>query len=543
MIGNYYTLLYLARTLDEALSGLSPAEIFSQEKGECVLTFPEKSLVFSFSTLTNTVFLRPVVARARTNSIDMLQECIGERVQAVEMHPSDRIMRFRFTSGAQLIARFFGAAGNLLFVNQQGVIVNSMRRGRELVGGTAGDRFDTSQGGSEPRLCLDNLDEPVEARLRKEIPTLGNRLVKEILFRADVPADATILSEQERESVTTAARTLLAGLQSPTPLVFTGPDVTPVFSLVVLRQPVPGEPRFFSDIHEAIRFCIGRRRAKESLGEKRRGVAIIVGRSIGKLRRTIAAVVEDLDRGERAREYERMGNLLLTYPGAVQGEMSMVSLSDAAGELNIPLDPRQSPVHNAQRYFEKAKRARSARHQAEERLAGLRSRLERLTTLAAALDRIQSNDEFGHFMKDHTSDLARIGLDNKGAPEEVLPFRVFTVEGGFQVLAGKSSANNDLLTMKHAKPNDLWFHARGASGSHVVLRVGTGRGEPGKRAREQAAAIAAYYSKMKTAKHVPVAMTERKYVHKPRGAPAGTVVIEREKVIFANPSLPAGSEE
>jgi predicted ribosome quality control (RQC) complex YloA/Tae2 family protein len=112
------------------------------------------------------------------------------------------------------------------------------------------------------------------------------------------------------------------------------------------------------------------------------------------------------------------------------------------------------------------------------------------------------------------------------------------VDGGFEVWAGKSSDSNDLLTLRHAKPDDLWFHARGSSGSHVLLRVASAPGEPSKRAREQAAAIAAYFSKMKTASLVPVAMTEKRYVRKPRGAPAGTVVLEREKVVFVEPELP-----
>ena len=127
----------------------------------------------------------------------------------------------------------------------------------------------------------------------------------------------------------------------------------------------------------------------------------------------------------------------------------------------------------------------------------------------------------------------------KSDTREHLPFRIFTVDGGFEVWAGKSSKNNDELTMKFAKPNDLWFHARGAAGSHVVLKVNTGKGEPSKKAREQAASIAAYYSKMKNAKQVPVAMTEKKFVRKPKGAAPGSVAVERDKVIFAEPALPA----
>jgi predicted ribosome quality control (RQC) complex YloA/Tae2 family protein len=128
-------------------------------------------------------------------------------------------------------------------------------------------------------------------------------------------------------------------------------------------------------------------------------------------------------------------------------------------------------------------------------------------------------------------------------PEERPPFRVFTVDGGFQVWAGKSGENNDLLSTRHTAKNDLWFHVRGISGSHVVIKMGTGRGEVSRRAKEQAAAIAAYYSKMKKARHVPVIMCEGKFVRKPKGAPAGTVTVERETVLFVDPALPEGAED
>ena len=158
--------------------------------------------------------------------------------------------------------------------------------------------------------------------------------------------------------------------------------------------------------------------------------------------------------------------------------------------------------------------------------------------LLSGLESVAATDDLREFMSVHSIELEELGLGEKSAQKEQLPFRVFTVDGGFEVWAGKSSANNDLLTMKHAKPNDLWFHARGSSGSHVVLKIGSGKGEVSKKAKEQAAGIAAYYSKMKTSKLVPVAMTEKKYVRKPKGSPPGTVTIEREKVIFAEPRLP-----
>ncbi|MEX2088804.1 MAG: NFACT RNA binding domain-containing protein, partial [Bacteroidota bacterium] len=166
-----------------------------------------------------------------------------------------------------------------------------------------------------------------------------------------------------------------------------------------------------------------------------------------------------------------------------------------------------------------------------------------LRRLRDQLAPIQTLEQLREFLSAHGGELEQAGFKGTGAggkkQKEEVPFRIFTVDGGFQVWAGKSSENNDLLTTKYAKPNDYWFHARGSSGSHVILRAGTGKGEPGKKALEQAASVAAYYSKMKKAKNIPVAMTLKKYVRKPKGAPVGTVTIEREKVLFVDPELPA----
>jgi len=155
---------------------------------------------------------------------------------------------------------------------------------------------------------------------------------------------------------------------------------------------------------------------------------------------------------------------------------------------------------------------------------------------------ISTADDLKHYTEENRKALSQFGLKaEKSGPmkkEELLPFRVFTVAGGFQVWAGKSGENNDLLSTRHTAKNDLWFHARGVGGSHVVLKIGTGKGEVSKQAIEQAAAIAAYYSKMKKSKLVPVTMCEGKYVRKPKGVPAGTVTVEREKTIFAEPALP-----
>jgi predicted ribosome quality control (RQC) complex YloA/Tae2 family protein len=114
----------------------------------------------------------------------------------------------------------------------------------------------------------------------------------------------------------------------------------------------------------------------------------------------------------------------------------------------------------------------------------------------------------------------------------------YTLPGGWEVLAGRTSRDNDILSLKIARPNDWWFHVRGLPGSHVVLRVPRGQ-EPDRDTVRAAAAIAAWHCKKRDARQVSVAATRAQNVSKPRGAPPGTVEVRKETAIQVRPALPA----
>ena len=122
---------------------------------------------------------------------------------------------------------------------------------------------------------------------------------------------------------------------------------------------------------------------------------------------------------------------------------------------------------------------------------------------------------------------------NKKEESAVSPFKVTEIEG-FQVLVGKNAQNNDLLTMKYAYKEDLWLHAKDVSGSHVVVKYIPGRNFP-KFVIERAAQLAAFYSKRKNEGLVPVIVTPRKYIRKPKGALPGKVIVEREDIVLVEP--------
>ncbi|MFN8646755.1 MAG: NFACT RNA binding domain-containing protein [Gemmatimonadales bacterium] len=125
-------------------------------------------------------------------------------------------------------------------------------------------------------------------------------------------------------------------------------------------------------------------------------------------------------------------------------------------------------------------------------------------------------------------------------PDEAPPPGVvrYQLPGDWRVFAGKTDAANEALSLRFARPGDLWFHIRGMPGSHVVLQVPEGRA-PEKRDVELAASVAAYHSKARAAGTVAVSCTEARFVSKPRGAKPGTVAITRERVIKVRPAAEA----
>jgi predicted ribosome quality control (RQC) complex YloA/Tae2 family protein len=112
---------------------------------------------------------------------------------------------------------------------------------------------------------------------------------------------------------------------------------------------------------------------------------------------------------------------------------------------------------------------------------------------------------------------------------------MYTLPDGWQVLVGRTDADNDYLSFRVARPADWWFHVRGLPGSHVLLQ-GPPDAEPDRPTLERAAAIAAYHSKARHAGVVPVSGTHARDVTKPRGAKAGTVQIRHERVFKVRPA-------
>jgi predicted ribosome quality control (RQC) complex YloA/Tae2 family protein len=541
MLSNYHTLGYIASLLHDTLRGRRISQIFTQNSDEMVIAFEPDApvLVFSCQVDTNTVYLHDRFARARSNSATVLADAVGRTIAEVLIHPADRVIILALTSGNRLLLQFFGARANALLVDAHGIVVDTFLQSRRSPGTAVSERtaevlYDIA---ALPARLHSSGTAQLAPALRAAMPTLGTTLTRELLYRVSLPpaTRASTLDSGQIAHLIAELRHLLEDLTTPRCRVYSDAHGVPtVFSLIPLRHLTESHVREFDDPHAALRFFVGRRRAATEIGEQLASLRTPLRQQRDRLQRTLCAMEDEARESERADAYERLGHLLLAHLAEIR-KGDTVALLDGD---RIPLDRALTPARNAQHFFEKAKRSRTAAVEKAARIGPARQRLATAVALLEKLDDVFSAGELHLFQQENAPALELLGLSEKAKKRAEIPFRMFAVDGGFEVWVGKSSQNNDLLTLHHAKPADLWFHARGSSGSHVILKVATGKGTPGKRAMEQAAAIAAYFSKMKTASVVPVAMTERKYVRKPKGAPAGTVVIERERVLFVAPGLP-----
>jgi len=113
----------------------------------------------------------------------------------------------------------------------------------------------------------------------------------------------------------------------------------------------------------------------------------------------------------------------------------------------------------------------------------------------------------------------------------------FQSSTSLEILVGQDDESNDYLTFRVGHPNDVWFHVSGTAGSHVILRCGETKGQPDKESLREAAALAAWFSKMRTGGKVAVSHCFVKQVGKPRGMRSGKVTIKSAKKLLVRPAL------
>jgi predicted ribosome quality control (RQC) complex YloA/Tae2 family protein len=277
---------------------------------------------------------------------------------------------------------------------------------------------------------------------------------------------------------------------------------------------------------------------ERSLESLRAGLRSLVKKTLAKTARRMEALSADLESARQADEYKQAGELILANLRCLEPGAHQAVLSGFDGEtVHVRLDPGRSPAGNAQLYFKKYKKAKAGRDIISARLRQTGEEDARLRFFLSELERAEDIDACARIR----SDLAANGYLQEKAEEKSkkqsgpapTPFRKIEYQGWI-ILVGRNAAGNDYLTTKLARPNDLWLHAEGMPGSHVLVK-NPGAGNIPPAVFSKAASLAAFYSKGKAAGKVAVTYTFARHVKKPKGAKPGLVTLAERKTIMAVP--------
>lgn len=253
--------------------------------------------------------------------------------------------------------------------------------------------------------------------------------------------------------------------------------------------------------------------------------------------RKLAVQMEELkatfDR-EQLREY---GDLIKANLYRMErGAKSLVAqnfYSESYEDIEIPLDPKLSPQQNAAKYYKLYTKAKNAEKYLTEQIDNAEKELEYFESVLEELARADGIKDIADIRKELTdTGYIREQAKKKMKTPESKPMH-FVSRSGVDIYCGRNNLQNDKLTLREAHRGDTWLHTQKIHGTHVIIdTMGT---EPDDGTIEDAACIAAYYSKGRGGTKVPVDYTKVKYVKKPSGAKPGMVIYTDYKTIFVTP--------
>lgn len=276
----------------------------------------------------------------------------------------------------------------------------------------------------------------------------------------------------------------------------------------------------------------------------RRGLLSSLRAHLKRLSRRAEAVRGDLARLDEAPRLQRIGRMLLAQADRIPKGADFALLEDweEGGVLEVRLDPATAPRAQAPLFFERARKLQRGEAIMRARLQQTEELLEKARALEA---RVLEADEVERSVLQGWLDEARSLGAVKGEgrarsaeravkakkEEPRLPYALYRGHRGARILVGRGAKENDALTLRIAKPHDLFLHARGVAGAHVIVPLPKGQSCPPDLLVD-AALLAAHHSDARGENPVEVTYAERRYVRKAKGAPPGQVQVDKEKVLL-----------
>ncbi len=450
------------------------------------------------------------------------RELSGARLVRLEARARDRVVELLFARApspagdaqpeeprpVRLVAELTGRHGNLFLVSEDGTIVASAGRNlsqrRELVRG-APYEYPAPRPRTDPEL---------ERDVSGPIPSNG-RPAEEGAASGQGSGHGRETEPSDRAGDGAALRGLATTEGEPGERLGLGRGYP--LSAAIEAQ--------YEEVERERAALEGRRRLREP-----------VRAAVARARRTTEKLALEAARVPAAEEDRRRADLLKRSLHELQRGTTTAAVTEwteeGPREVTISLDPALSPRENMERYYRRYRRIAESGARVAARDAAVRETLKALESLLPKIDSA-GVEELPRLERE----ARRLGAAPRPAPrprskkdEPLPPYRLFRSAAGLAILVGRNAKANDELTVRVARGNDLWLHARGIVGSHVVVKLGKGRAPDGETLID-AAQLAVHFSDARGESLTEVVATQAKYVRKAKGAAPGAVTYSQERAI------------
>jgi predicted ribosome quality control (RQC) complex YloA/Tae2 family protein len=513
MHDNFYVFRQLSTELEAKLSENQLLACFSQSRDELILNFShdqgdfyiKASLLPEFSCLS----FPNQFARTKSNSIDLFNDFIGKKVKSIKQFENERCFAIHFEQEWSLLFKMHGNRSNIISFQANKAMQlfrNSFPQDMELE--------------------LEDLDRPIDqskgayfeydGNYQKLFPTFG-KLIKQYF-------QSIKLEEKSLEEQWEIISLVESDIKNPYAFYTILWNDEIHFSLLKIgeiikeeKSCIEGITQFYYTYSKENFIRKEKKRLSKQLEKQRNQAINYINKSNQKLEDVL-----------NKPGYNQLADILMANMHQVPPHAKEVELFNfyTNENIKIPLKSNLSPQKNAENLYRKSKNQKIELEQLE---ASIKQKEQELKEAESKLEEIASAEDIKAIKKL----IKQNPVKERAQVELKVPYKKFEY-GGFTILVGKGARENDELTLKYAKKNDLWLHAKDVTGSHVVLKQQSSKPFP-QDVVEKAAQAAAFYSKRKSDSLSPVIVTPKKFIRKPKGLPPGMVHIDKEETILVKP--------
>lgn len=505
----------------------------------------------------------------------LLRKHIGSgKITAVEQVGFERIIKFSIESYDELgdlttkylIAEIMGRHSNIILathdmkiidcVKHIDITVSSVRQllpGLEYVSPPPQSKTDLIDIENTAQIDFSSPVQTADKAILSSIAGISPLTAREIVYRAFSRTDVrnAELTDSGRNKIlyetVRLAKAVKSGNFSPCMIIDSASGKLMDFSAVPIGQyETVAEVKKFADMNTLIDTFYTTRDMRERMRQKSSDLVKLLANNIERVSKKLVILKKTLSDSKNKDKYKIYGDLLTANLYNIKSGQTSAEVQNFYEEecptVKITLSPQLTPSQNAQKYYKKYNKAKTAETEATKQIANAENDLEYLESTLSAVENSDTETDLNAIRSELISEgyLNRKTNPKKQKQNASSPMHFVTSEG-FDIYVGKNNTQNDYLTLKFANSSDLWFHTKNIHGSHTVIKLGLDKEVPNSVILE-AAQIAAYYSKGRESSQVPVDYTLIKNVKKPNGAKPGMVIYDNYNTVYVTPKAPSESK-